>query len=75
MPTPGNVPLVTSSFDFTTAGGSFMRAAMNGAPLKMILNMDSYVELCQANGAALITLAEGNRSQQITDGCKKYGGF
>ena len=52
-----------------------MRAAMNGAPLKMILNMDSYVELCQANGAALITLAKGNRSQQITDGCKKYGGF
>ena len=52
-----------------------MRAVMNGAPLKMILNMDSYVELFQANGAALMTLAKGKRSQQITDGCKKYGGF
>ena len=37
--------------------------------------MDSYVELFQANGAALITLAKGNRSQQVTDACKKYGGF
>ena len=27
------------------------------------------------NGAALITLAKGNRSQQVTDACKKYGGF
>ena len=37
--------------------------------------MDSYVELFQSNGAALITLAKGNRSQQVTDACKKYGGF
>ncbi|MSP38802.1 MAG: fumarate hydratase [Deltaproteobacteria bacterium] len=37
--------------------------------------MDSYVELFQSQGAALITLAKGNRSQQVTDACKKYGGF
>jgi fumarate hydratase class I len=37
--------------------------------------MDSYVDLFQAHGAALITLAKGNRSQQVTDACKKYGGF
>jgi fumarate hydratase class I len=37
--------------------------------------MDSYVEQFQAQGAALITLAKGNRSQQVTDACKKYGGF
>jgi len=37
--------------------------------------MDSYVELFQSYGAALITLAKGNRSQQVTDACKKYGGF
>jgi len=37
--------------------------------------MDSYVELFQTHGAALITLAKGNRSQQVTDACKKYGGF
>jgi fumarate hydratase class I len=37
--------------------------------------MDSYVDLFQSYGAALITLAKGNRSQQVTDACKKYGGF
>jgi fumarate hydratase class I len=37
--------------------------------------MDSYVDLFQSHGAALITLAKGNRSQQVTDACKKYGGF
>jgi fumarate hydratase, class I len=37
--------------------------------------MDSYVDLFQAHGAALITLAKGNRSQQVTDACKKHGGF
>ena len=37
--------------------------------------MDSYVDLFQFQGAALITLAKGNRSQQVTDACKKYGGF
>jgi fumarate hydratase class I len=31
--------------------------------------------LFQSEGAALITLAKGNRSQQVTDACKKYGGF
>ena len=37
--------------------------------------MDSYVDLFQSQGAALITLAKGNRSQQVTDACKKHGGF
>jgi len=37
--------------------------------------MDSYVDLFQSQGGALITLAKGNRSQQVTDACKKYGGF
>jgi fumarate hydratase class I len=37
--------------------------------------MDSYVDSFQSHGAALITLAKGNRSQQVTDACKKYGGF
>jgi len=37
--------------------------------------MDSYVEQFQSHGAALITLAKGNRSQQVTDACKKYRGF
>ncbi|MBP3303091.1 MAG: fumarate hydratase [Opitutales bacterium] len=37
--------------------------------------MDSYVDLFQANGGSLIMLAKGNRSQQVTDACKKHGGF
>jgi fumarate hydratase class I len=37
--------------------------------------MDSYVDLFQSQGASMIMLAKGNRSQQVTDACKKYGGF
>ena len=37
--------------------------------------MDSYVDLLQSKGASLIMIAKGNRSQQVTDACKKYGGF
>ncbi|MBK4716471.1 MULTISPECIES: class I fumarate hydratase FumA [Tenebrionibacter/Tenebrionicola group] len=37
--------------------------------------MDSYVDLLQANGGSLVMLAKGNRSQQVTDACRKYGGF
>ena len=37
--------------------------------------MDSYVDLFQSQGASLIMLAKGNRSQEVTDACKKYGGF
>jgi fumarate hydratase class I len=37
--------------------------------------MDSYVELLQQSGGSLVMIAKGNRSQQVTDACKKYGGF
>ncbi len=37
--------------------------------------MDSYVEEFQANGGSMVMLAKGNRSQQVTDACKSYGGF
>jgi fumarate hydratase class I len=37
--------------------------------------MDSYVEEFQRHGGSLIMIAKGNRSQQVTDACKKYGGF
>ena len=37
--------------------------------------MDSYVDLFQENGGSKIMIAKGNRSQQVTDACKKYGGF
>ena len=37
--------------------------------------MDSYVDLFQSLGGSMIMLAKGNRSKQVTDACKKYGGF
>ncbi len=37
--------------------------------------MDSYVDLFQSHGGAMIMIAKGNRSQQVTDACHKYGGF
>ena len=37
--------------------------------------MDSYVDEFQANGGSMVMIAKGNRSQQVTDACHKYGGF
>jgi fumarate hydratase class I len=37
--------------------------------------MDSYVEKFQAAGGSMVMLAKGNRSKQVTDACKMYGGF
>ena len=37
--------------------------------------MDSYVEPFQAAGGSLVMLAKGNRSAQVTEACKKHGGF
>ena len=37
--------------------------------------MDPYVGIFQEKGGSMVMLAKGNRSQQVTDACKKYGGF
>ncbi|HEU5361299.1 MAG TPA: fumarate hydratase [Candidatus Deferrimicrobiaceae bacterium] len=37
--------------------------------------MDSYVDLFQSRGGSLVMIAKGNRSPQVTDACKKHGGF
>ncbi|CAI8263644.1 MAG: Fumarate hydratase class I, aerobic [Opitutia bacterium UBA7350] len=37
--------------------------------------MDAYVEPFQAAGGSMIMLAKGNRSPQVTESCKSYGGF
>jgi fumarate hydratase class I len=37
--------------------------------------MDPYVDPFQARGGSMVMLAKGNRSQQVTDACKKHGGF
>ena len=37
--------------------------------------MDSYVDEFQAAGGSFVMLAKGNRSQAVTDACKRHGGF
>ena len=37
--------------------------------------MDSYVDLFQSLGGSMIMVAKGNRSKEVTDACKKHGGF
>ncbi len=37
--------------------------------------MDPYVEAFQSKGGSMIMLAKGNRSKEVTDACKKNGGF
>ncbi len=37
--------------------------------------MDPYVEQFQSMGGSLVMIAKGNRTQQVTDACKRHGGF
>jgi fumarate hydratase class I len=37
--------------------------------------MDSYVDLFQSHGGSYVMLAKGNRSREVTDACKRHGGF
>ena len=37
--------------------------------------MDPYVDLFQSLGGSLIMIATGNRGQEVTDACRKHGGF
>ncbi len=37
--------------------------------------MDSYVDLFQSQNGSMVMIAKGNRSKQVTDACKKHGGF
>lgn len=37
--------------------------------------MDSYVDLFQANGGSLMMIAKGNRVKEVTEACKRHGGF
>jgi len=37
--------------------------------------MDPYVDFFQSHGGSLVMVAKGNRTQQVTDACKKHGGF
>lgn len=37
--------------------------------------MDPYVDRFQENGGSMVMIAKGNRTQAVTDACKKHGGF
>lgn len=37
--------------------------------------MDPYVDEFQDHGGSLVMIAKGNRTQVVTDACKKHGGF
>ena len=37
--------------------------------------MDPYVDEFQAHGASLVMIAKGNRTDMVTEACKKHGGF
>ncbi|MDC3314296.1 FumA C-terminus/TtdB family hydratase beta subunit, partial [Alphaproteobacteria bacterium] len=37
--------------------------------------MDSYVSTFQKAGGSMVMLAKGNRSRQVRESCKEYGGF
>lgn len=37
--------------------------------------MDPYVDLFQSKGGSMVMIAKGNRTQVVTDSCKKHGGF
>ncbi len=37
--------------------------------------MDSYVAEFQKNGGSMVMLAKGNRSKDVTNACKEFGGF
>jgi fumarate hydratase class I len=37
--------------------------------------MDSFVDVFQAAGGSMVSVAKGNRSHEVRDACKKHGGF
>ncbi|MCI6618761.1 MAG: fumarate hydratase [Prevotella sp.] len=37
--------------------------------------MDPYVDEFQSHGGSMIMIGKGNRTQEVTDACKKHGGF
>jgi fumarate hydratase, class I len=37
--------------------------------------MDSYVEIFQSQGGSMVMIAKGNRSGEVTEACRKHGGF
>lgn len=37
--------------------------------------MDPYVDEFQARGGSLVMIAKGNRTQAVTDACRRHGGF
>ena len=81
----GILALTTGSIDYTTAGGSALRAAVNGAPLKMVANTNNKADLWIMGQKDLRRIADlkgkivgvgGNQGTQfymVYDMLKHYG--
>ncbi len=37
--------------------------------------MDAFVDLFQSRGGSMVMIAKGNRSKQVSEACRKHGGF
>jgi fumarate hydratase class I len=37
--------------------------------------MDPYVSILQSRGGSLVMIGKGNRTKEVVDSCKRYGGF
>ena len=64
---PAMSPAVDIDLDEGMASGSFGPTTAG--------RMDPYVDLFQSHGGSMVMVAKGNRSQAVTDACRKHGGF
>ena len=73
----GNLPDYLKKYPVYYAGPAKTPAGMPSGSFGPTTagRMDSYVDLFQSHGGSLVMLAKGNRSQEVTDACKKHGGF
>ena len=75
-----NIPQTSKRVDFMISGYGDEDKTPKGMPTGSFgpttaNRMDPYVMRFQSKGASMIMVAKGNRSQDVTDACKKYGGF
>ncbi|MES2996415.1 MAG: fumarate hydratase [Verrucomicrobiota bacterium] len=77
LETEGDLPAYFKKYPVYYAGPAKTPAGMASGSFGPTTagRMDGYVDLFQSHGGSMVMLAKGNRSQQVTDACKKHGGF
>ena len=77
LETDGDLPAYFKKYPVYYAGPAKTPAGMASGSFGPTTagRMDSYVDLFQEHGGSMVMLAKGNRSKQVTDACKKHGGF